>query len=134
MINSSRFIGRHRGAWALALILAACGSAWAQEASSEESAASAEEAAAEAEAPEPVGLHRPMDGTNLETFERDLEIVKGEITEVEFGTLMNAIGYLRVYDLSANGDKEKVYQNLDGKTPVQIMNMVRWRTKKYPEN
>jgi len=77
----------------------------------------------------PTGLNRPMDGTNLKTFEDDLAIVKDEISEMEYATLMNAIGYLRVYDLSARGDREKVYQNLDGKTPAQIMDMVQWRTK-----
>ena len=82
----------------------------------------------EAETPPPTGLHRPMNGKNLKTFEKDLARVKSEVTEVEFTTLMNAIGYLRVYDLAAAGDKEKVYQHLDGKTATEIMKMVKWRT------
>jgi hypothetical protein len=83
----------------------------------------------ETESVPPTGLNRPMDGTNTKTFEDSLAIVKEEISEVEYTTLMNAIGYLRVYDISARGDREKVYQNLDGKTPQQIMDMVQWRTK-----
>ncbi len=115
--------------WAtLLLSLSSSGFAVAQDAAGDEAQDIASEATEEVVDVPATGLNRPMNGKNLQTFEKDLEIVKGEITEPEFRTLMNAIGYLRVYDLAARGDKEKVYQNLDGKTPKEIMKKVKWRT------
>ena len=125
-MNKISVYTRHLGilpAFAAVLCLGFAGNSvvWAEEAEGESSTE-------EAETPPATGLNRIMDGTNLETFESSLAVVKSEISEKEFKTLMNALGYLRVYDISAKRNKEKVYQNLDGKTPAEIMGSVRWRT------
>ena len=71
----------------------------------------------------------PFDGSSVEAFEASLATIQAEVTDAEYSTLTNALDYLLVYDLGARRDKEVLYQRLDGKTPNDVLKMVKWRGK-----
>ncbi len=94
-----------------------------------ENAEIAEEPSAET-APTPKrspGMSLPFDGSSTEAFEESLSTIQSEVTDAEFTTLQNALDYLLVYDLGARRDKDLLYQRLDGKTPNEVLDMVKWR-------
>lgn len=76
------------------------------------------------------GMRLPFDGSSTEAFERSMESIRAETTEVEFTTVQNAIDYLLVYDLAARRNPEMLYKRLDGKTPAEMLKMVNWQTGK----
>lgn len=78
------------------------------------------------------GMYLPFDGSSTEAFEGSLDNVKADVTDAEFVTLLNALDYLLVYDLGARGDPELLYQRLDGKTPDDVLGMVKWRQEGLP--
>lgn len=81
------------------------------------------------------GMNIPLDGDTIETFEESLESIRAETTVAEFTTLQNALDYLLVYDLGARRNRELLYQRLDGKTPNEVLDMVKWRQKgRSPSN
>ena len=73
------------------------------------------------------GMEIPLDGSSLEAFETSMARVEAHTSPENFTTLENAIDYLLFYDLSAQRDKERLAHNLDGKTPYEVLDMVRWR-------
>jgi len=73
------------------------------------------------------GMEIPLDGSSLEAFETSMARVQAHTSPENYTTLENAIEYLLVYDLSARKDKAKLAQNLSGKTPYQVIDMVQWR-------
>lgn len=89
------------------------------------------------EAPQPVaepiepwdgdGMDIPLDGSSLEAFEKSLARVQAHTSASSYTTLINAIDYLLVYDLSANRDKAKLAANLDGLTGREVVDRVSWR-------
>ncbi len=81
----------------------------------------------EAEAAYSEGMYLPFDGKNTKAFESSLEKIQEEVTDAEFTTLTNAIDYLLVYDLGARRDPEVLYKRLDGKTPFDVLRMVKWK-------
>lgn len=73
------------------------------------------------------GMQIPVDGASIEAFEESLEQIRAETTPAEFTSVQNALDYLLVYDLGARRNRELLYQRLDGKTPTEILQMVKWR-------
>ena len=73
------------------------------------------------------GMDIPLDGSSLEAFNKSLERVKAHTNPSSYTTLVNAIEYLVVYDLSAKRDRTKLAANLDGMTGRQVVNMVSWQ-------
>lgn len=80
------------------------------------------------------GMSIPLDGDTIETFEESLELIRAETTAAEFTTLQNALDYLLVYDLGARRNRELLYQRLDGKTPNEVLGMVKWRLEGRKES
>jgi hypothetical protein len=74
------------------------------------------------------GMNIPFDGSSVEAFEESLETIKSETTASEFTTVQNGLDYLLVYDLGARRDPELLYKRLDGKTPAEMLKMVKWKT------
>jgi hypothetical protein len=105
----------------LAAMLAVGAPLWAQEPDLAEAEAKAVE---EAGSP---GMRIPFAGDSIEAFEETLEMIQAETTVAEFTTLQNALDYLLVYDLGARRDRELLYERLDGKTPTEVLEMVKWR-------
>ena len=109
---------------------------FAQEATNQPAAAPAatpaeaatEAAAAEAPAADlDPGMQIPVDGSSLDAFNESLATIKAQAKEPNYISLEEAIKYLMVYDLGAQGDKAKLAKNLDGLTGDQIIDRVIWR-------
>ena len=62
-----------------------------------------------------------MDGSSVAAFEKGLQSFTEVASAEEVRKLQASIDYLLVYDLSARGNKEKLYTMLDGLTPKQIV-------------
>jgi hypothetical protein len=73
------------------------------------------------------GMQMKFDGSSVKAFDKRMEEIRAETTPEEFTTIENALDYLLVYDLAARRDREVLYERLDGKTPVEILEMVKWR-------
>ena len=75
------------------------------------------------------GMDIPLDGSSLEAFETSLARVKAHTSAENYTTLINAIEYHLLYDLSAERDRAKLAANLDGMTPREVVDKVIWRNK-----
>lgn len=73
------------------------------------------------------GLEIPLDGTSLQAFDQSLIRVKAYSEPEQYQSLLKAIDYLMVYDLSAHGDRTKLAANLNGLTGYEVLNKVGWR-------
>ncbi len=73
------------------------------------------------------GLKMTFDGSSIEAFDTRMEEIQSETTPEEFVTIQQSIEYLLVYDLAARRDREVLYQRLDGKTPLELIDTVKWR-------
>lgn len=73
------------------------------------------------------GLEIPLDGTSLQAFDQSLIRVKAYSEPEQYQSLLKAIDYLMVYDLSARGDRAKLAANLNGLTGYEVLNKVGWR-------
>jgi hypothetical protein len=124
VINNMTMTGiiRFFGAATLALVLAACATQGAQSDS-----AQAVDVAPSVEPWEGDGMEIPLDGGSLEAFENSLARVKAHTSPENYTTLVNAIDYLMVYDLTAKRDRAKLASNLDGLTPNEVIAKVIWR-------
>jgi len=111
----------------LALVLTACAATPSPTSSGQSAASVATE--------EPVepwdgdGMEIPLDGSSLEAFDKSLARVKAHTSPASYTTLINAIEYLMVYDLSAKRDRSKLAANLDGLTGRQVVGKVGWQKK-----
>jgi len=125
--NTMIDLSRMALALCVALVLTAC--------SATTSTRPAEPLPAAQAAEEPVepwngdGLDIPLDGSSLEAFDKSLARVKAYTSPSSYTTLVNAIDYLLVYDLSANRDRARLAANLDGLTGKEIISQVRWQKK-----
>jgi hypothetical protein len=72
------------------------------------------------------GMDIPLDGSSREAFNASLARVKAHVTEAEYEGLLGAIDYLLIYDIPAKQDMDKLVPRLDGLTPKQIYNKVKW--------
>lgn len=70
-------------------------------------------------------MSQALDGSSQETFEQGMAQVKADATEDEYAQLKSAVAHLLYYDLSVKQDKARLYQKLDGKTPAEIIAMVK---------
>jgi hypothetical protein len=75
------------------------------------------------------GMEIPLDGSSLEAFETSLARVKAHTSAQNYTTLINAIEYHLMYDLSAKRNRTKLAANLDGMTPQEVIDKVIWRNK-----
>jgi hypothetical protein len=66
-------------------------------------------------------MNQPMDGSSAEALSAYVEKVREEATEEEFVRLRNALGKMRIYDLSINHDAAKLAAAVDGKTPEEVI-------------
>lgn len=66
-------------------------------------------------------MQRPMDGSSVEAFTKDLERLKSEVRPEDFAKVQSALSWMMFYDLSAAGEKAKLYASLDGDTPNEII-------------
>lgn len=73
------------------------------------------------------GMTIPVDGSSPEAFDKSLAQIKAYVPESTYTTLLDAIDYLLLYDLSAKRDKEKLIANLDGLTGYEILQKINWR-------
>lgn len=73
------------------------------------------------------GMEIPLDGSSLDAFETSMARVQAHTSPENYTTLENAIKYLLVYDLGVKRDKAKLAQKLNGKTPYQVLELVKWR-------
>jgi hypothetical protein len=62
-----------------------------------------------------------MDGSSEAAFVASLEKFQEAAPTSEYRKLKSAIQYLEVYDLSARGNKAKLYKNLNGLTAEEII-------------
>jgi hypothetical protein len=84
----------------------------------------AESSEAATDEPEKVSImDTPLDGSSIEAFEAGLEEVRLNASLADYEQLKRSMEYLLVFDLSAKRDIETLYSNLDGKTPVEIIDM-----------
>jgi hypothetical protein len=73
------------------------------------------------------GMEIPLDGSSLEAFDASVARVEAHVTEKDYKNLTNALEYLLLYDLGAQMDREKLASRLDGKTPREVLGLVKWR-------
>ena len=98
-----------------------------QAATTGETAAATAEALAEdgdvesAEEAPPGIMDTPLDGSSVEAFKAGLQLVDEEATEKQYRSLMSALDYLLLFDISVKRKKELLYARLDGYTPNQII-------------
>ncbi len=78
----------------------------------------------------PSGSSVTLDGSSVAAFENSLAVFEAEVSDEDYKRLKSAIQFLLVYDLSARGNKEKLYRNLDGMTPDQVLALAHERWKK----
>lgn len=62
-----------------------------------------------------------LDGSSEAAFEASLKQLQETAPTLEYRSVKSAIQYLLVYDLSARGNKEKLYKKLNGKTAEEII-------------
>lgn len=70
-------------------------------------------------------MDQALDGSSQEAFEQGMAEVKADGSEAEYSQLKSAIAHLLYYDLSVRKDKARLYRKLDGKTPAEIIAMVK---------
>jgi len=70
-------------------------------------------------------MSQPVDFSTPENVEVSLQNIRETAGDSAYNQVMNAMKYKLVYDLSLGNNKEKLYKKLDGKTPEQILAMVK---------
>lgn len=68
-------------------------------------------------------MEQPLDGGSEAAFRAGMDKVKAEATPTEFQNFNVAIGRLMTYDLSVRNDIGKLAEKLDGKTPLEVIEM-----------
>jgi hypothetical protein len=66
-------------------------------------------------------MNRPLDGSSVEAFEEGLRQVASAVRPEDYNKVQAAISWMMFYDLSAAGDKAKLYASLDGATPWEVI-------------
>jgi len=70
-------------------------------------------------------MNQPADFSTPEAAEKTLQNIREQEGEKAYNTLQQAMQYVMFYDLSVGNNKEKLYKKLDGKTPNEIVAMMR---------
>ncbi len=66
-------------------------------------------------------MNQPLDGSSPEALAANLEKVRETASEHDFTRLRNALGKMRIYDLSIKNDSAKLAAAVDGKTPEEVI-------------
>lgn len=70
-------------------------------------------------------MDQPVDFSTPENAEKHLQKIRAEAGEKQYRKIDSAIKYMLFYDLSVGQDKAKLYAKLDGKTPNEILAMMK---------
>lgn len=70
-------------------------------------------------------MDQPVDFSTAENVEISLQNVREQEGDQAYKKLNNAMKYVKYYDLSIHNDTEKLYKKLDGKTPNEIIAMMK---------
>jgi len=70
-------------------------------------------------------MDQPVNFSTPEEVAKSLQKVREQEGENAYKTLDGAMKYVLYYDLSIGGKKENLYKKLDGKTPTEIINMMK---------
>ena len=87
--------------------------------------ASSESTDSESDEAPPSIMDVPLDGSSVEAFQAGLARVDEEATEKQYRIVMSSLDYLLLYDIGAQRNKSRLYANLDGKSPNQIIQLAR---------
>jgi hypothetical protein len=66
-------------------------------------------------------MNQPLDGSSPEALTANLEKIRKEASEKDYTRLRNALGKMRMYDLSINHDSAKLAAAVNGKTPEEVI-------------
>lgn len=81
----------------------------------------AEETTAQAGEEQGSVMNLPVDFSSPEMVEESMEKVRQQAGDDAARDLSNALGYILAYDISLRGNKEKMYEKLNGRTPNAII-------------
>ncbi|MBW2690972.1 MAG: hypothetical protein JRC99_13765 [Deltaproteobacteria bacterium] len=70
-------------------------------------------------------MSQPVNFSTPEDVEKTLQNIRETAGDDTYNQLKNTMQYMLVYDLSLSNKKAKLYKKLDGKTPEQILAMVK---------
>jgi hypothetical protein len=70
-------------------------------------------------------MDQPMDFSTAENVEISLQKIREQEGDEAYKTLNSAMKYVKYYDLSISNNMEKLYKKLDGKTPNEIIAMMK---------
>lgn len=70
-------------------------------------------------------MNQPVDFSTPEKVEKSLQKVREQAGDKALANLESAMKNILYRDLSLKGSQEKMYKKLDGKTPTQIISMVK---------
>ncbi len=70
-------------------------------------------------------MSQPVNFSTPEDVEKTLQNIRETAGDDAYNQLKNTMQYMLVYDLSLSNKKTKLYKKLDGKTPEQILAMVK---------
>lgn len=68
-------------------------------------------------------MSKPVDFSSPENITNSMQAIQTEAGDEASARVDSAINYMVVYDLSVGGDKQKLYEKLNGKTPNEILDM-----------
>jgi hypothetical protein len=70
-------------------------------------------------------MDQPVNFSTPEDVEKSLQKVRDEAGDKAYKNLDNAMKYVLYYDLSLKNNKEEMYKKLNGKTPSEIIQMMK---------
>ena len=70
-------------------------------------------------------MDQPVNFSTPEDVEKSLLKVRDQAGDNAYKNLNNAMKYILYYDLSLKNNKEEMYKKLNGKTPSEIMQMMK---------
>lgn len=102
-------------------LLTAC----ADDSADTESSSAAAVAGEKGAAAQDTVMDQPVDFSSPENAEKSIESIRQQAGESPAKKLQNAMDYMMFYDLEVKRNKEALYKKLDGKTPNEIIAMVK---------
>ena len=70
-------------------------------------------------------MDQPLNFSTPEDVEKSLQKVRDQAGDKAYKNLDNAMKYVLYYDLSLKNNKEEMYKKLNGKTPSEIIQMMK---------
>jgi len=99
--------------------------ACADESADKESSSSATSAAEQEAASQNSVMDQPVDFSSAENVEKSFANIRQQAGDSSAKKLENAMDYMMFYDLEVKRNKEVLNKKLDGKTPNEIIAMVK---------